>query len=281
MKKNKFTMKSISFMLIVSMYCAFANAQTKPALNDSINKLDAKFKKQGIWKKYYSNGKMRYEGQFKDDNPYGQFKYYYEEDGKLKTISDFYNNGKSTHTTHYFNTGKIEAKGNYFDNKKDSLWVYYNEAGVKVSEEFYKNNQKNGIWRIFYYDTGTISEETTWKDGVKNGPAKEYYDNGKLKVEKNFLNNLLDGVYHVYDYNGALVGAGKFSKNLKEGLWVTLRPDGTTKVKYNYKAGVLLKMEDLRTPEEKAKEVINDEGKEKSQQKYPDQDKDKSKEIFE
>ena len=53
----------------------------------NINKTDASGRKQGVWKKY-EKGKLVYEGQFKDNVPYGTFRYYHT-NGKLKSTTDF------------------------------------------------------------------------------------------------------------------------------------------------------------------------------------------------
>ena len=47
------------------------------AQTDEINKTDNNGLKQGKWIKYHSNGKIKYEGNFKDDKPIGQMKRYY------------------------------------------------------------------------------------------------------------------------------------------------------------------------------------------------------------
>ena len=40
------------------------------------NTVDAKGRKQGRWSKTYADGKLKYEGEFKDDCEVGDFKYY-------------------------------------------------------------------------------------------------------------------------------------------------------------------------------------------------------------
>jgi antitoxin component YwqK of YwqJK toxin-antitoxin module len=52
--------------------CCFFSAQ-----DSGVNKLDANGKKTGVWKKYYENGKLWYEGSFKDGKPIGFMKRYY------------------------------------------------------------------------------------------------------------------------------------------------------------------------------------------------------------
>jgi len=265
-KKTSFELTRFLIIIFSVFSIVEVRSQVKQVISkDSLNKIDLKGKKQGAWKKYYSNGKLRYEGQFKDDMPYGQFNYYYEtalkDKDQIKSVSVYYNGGKASHTVHYFPQGKKLAEGNYIGTNKDSLWKYYNEVGILVSEEFYKGNKKNGVWKVFYYDTGKISEEETWKDDELTGPAKEYFDNGKVKVEKKYDNGKLQGIYYVYDTNGNAIYAGKYDKGIKTGTWVELRSNGTQKIQDTYKNGKLIKHVDLRTKEEKADEDIVDPGK--------------------
>ena len=64
-------MIKIIFTSIFSIFTFFLFSQ-------DLNKTDANGKKQGDWKKYYENGFVRYQGQFKDDKPVGTFNYYYD-----------------------------------------------------------------------------------------------------------------------------------------------------------------------------------------------------------
>ena len=50
---------------------------------DTLNQIDAKGLKQGMWKKNYANGKIMFEANFKDNVPIGEMKRYHRS-GKLK-----------------------------------------------------------------------------------------------------------------------------------------------------------------------------------------------------
>ena len=105
----------------------------------SQNTIDAAGKKQGYWKKKDDKeGKLIYEGLFKDDKPQGVFKYYYPFDS-VKAIMDFKLDGKYSYAKLFHPTGKIIAKGKYIGEAKDSVWVYYDEKGVMVSKDIYVN----------------------------------------------------------------------------------------------------------------------------------------------
>src|SRR5680860_997814 len=90
------------------------------------NTIDAKGLKQGLWKKYHPNGMIRYKGNFKDDKPVGEFKYFYDS-GKLQAkISHF---GEESYANNYYETGEVKATGKYENQLKDSIWTLYDRDG--------------------------------------------------------------------------------------------------------------------------------------------------------
>jgi antitoxin component YwqK of YwqJK toxin-antitoxin module len=78
----------------------------------SFNKMDSDGKKQGVWKKTYENGNLRYEGYFQDDIAKGIFYYYYST-GELKFEKEFFHNGKAAATYIFYRNGNLKASGLY------------------------------------------------------------------------------------------------------------------------------------------------------------------------
>ncbi len=191
----------------------------------SFNQTDAQGRKTGKWKKVYSNGKTRYEGQFDKGMPVGTFKYY-NADGKLTTILTYSEGGHFAVCKMYYVKGKLQASGYYRDKKKDSVWLYYSEETQKVvAEEHYKNGVKNGPWRIFF-DNGNLSSEVFWKDGKKDGPWKEFFQDGTPRLSANYKNDKLDGDYKIYNVGGRIIKKGKYVKGKADGEWITYDDSG-------------------------------------------------------
>ena len=139
--------KSIIFLFLTT-FSLVASAQKK----DSLNVTDKTGKKQGHWVKPYASGSTFYDGQFKDDVPYGQFKYYYES-GQLQTIVNFSDNGQTRRAKMYFMSGVLMAEGKYIGEKRDSLWKFYNDYGYYISNETYKSGKKEGMAYIYFIDS--------------------------------------------------------------------------------------------------------------------------------
>ncbi|MBE0642209.1 MAG: hypothetical protein IH599_09240, partial [Bacteroidales bacterium] len=87
---------------------------------DAQNMVDDRGRKQGYWRKW-EGGELQYEGQFKDDKPYGKFTYYYPNRG-VKAVTQFSQKGSVAHSELFYPGGKQMARGRYFEMQKDSTW---------------------------------------------------------------------------------------------------------------------------------------------------------------
>lgn len=209
------------------------------AQNDTVNKVDYRGWKQGLWQKKYPNGNLRYVGFFKDDYPVGEFTHYYE-NGKTQTVLLHAQKGKKAYAKMYYEDGvKLKAEGVYYLKKKDSLWRYYRQDGALLKEEPYKMNKLHGLLKV-YYPNGFVFEEMSFVDGVKEGAWKQYYINGNIKFESEYREDLLQGVIKVYHPNGGLYKYGYYLNSLKDGRWVQYDEDGKKVLEETYVKGKIL-----------------------------------------
>lgn len=206
-----------------------------------INQTDAQGRKQGIWKKNYSNGAVRYTGQFKDNHPYGVFKYYFPT-GKISAVSVYSHKGAVAHIKSYHLNGKLMATGKFVDRKKDSVWNYYSETdGKLVAKENYLNGKKNGKAVVFYPSSGTPAEITHYKKGLKEGEWLKYFPNDSIYIHGFYHYDTLEGPYKVYGIDGHIQIEGRYVKGLQSGTWITYDSTGKVLYKQVFKQGVLLK----------------------------------------
>ena len=110
------------------------------ASSQSINNLDKKGYKQGVWTKNYSNGSIRYKGQFKDNIPYGIFFYYYST-GEIQAEKEFFHEGEAAATHIFYKKGQLKAAGLYVNELKDSTWNYFNKDSILIMSEQYKKGK--------------------------------------------------------------------------------------------------------------------------------------------
>lgn len=200
--------------ILLALFCTISFAQND---SSSINKVDKSGKKQGVWKKY-ENGRLVYEGQFKDDVPYGTFKYYHE-NGKLKSVTDFIQGVHKVKTTIYYDNGHKASEGSYIDQQKDGVWNYYNQNDILVKVEGYNAGSRHGLWKTYSPEDGVLLEECEFANGLRNGSYKTYYTNGKISLDETYLNGKTNGKSTAYYPNGNISVTGNYLKGWRDGEW--------------------------------------------------------------
>lgn len=223
MKKLPF--KNLLFFLILFV-SATAIAQEK------INQLDAQGKRTGVWKKYYDNKNIRYEGQFEAGKEIGVFNFYSELNTKhpmlVKTFSEGSDKAK---VSYFYEDGKLQSEGNMNGINRIGKWTYYNTDGKTiVSEENYENGLLNGI-ATTYFSEGKKAEAATYKNGELHGKLLRYSSEGILLDDLQYENGKLHGPAKYYNVAGKLVRKGDYENDLKVGNWEYFENGEPTTVK--------------------------------------------------
>lgn len=220
----------------------------------NINKRDKEGRKQGTWKKIYSNGNLAYEITFKDDKPIGDFKRYHT-NGKLQAHLIYNETSDYASAKLYNEKGKLLAIGFYKGQKKDSVWYYIStnrnlamresdltDQSIKVqfgiAKEVYSEGIPNGIWERYYPD-GQVIERINWKMGKREGTYVGYYYNGKKMEQYTFVDNERHGKYYLYDLTGNLLIKGNYANDKRQGEWLYKEKNGQEKI-LKYDNGILL-----------------------------------------
>lgn len=232
-------MKSLIFHLLFVLLFTGSSAQTYQVFKgDTINRVDAKGKKQGLWRKYYSNDTLFSEGIYKNGKHFGTFNTFHK-NGQRQSVLHFRGLSEISDATLYNDSSQLIAKGKYIDRFKDSVWVYYNGSTGKLSaEEYYKKGVKEGEWKI-YYPNGSLAESEVYKSGKKNGPSKKFFENGKLRFQGNMINDQLEGKVKLYFSDGKIWQEGIYKSGDKHGLWTIFKNDGTIEKQEEYIDGIL------------------------------------------
>lgn len=212
-------------------------------LSNHKNHVDARGLKQGNWKAYDERGNLKFTGQFKDNIPYGEFKYYYPE-GETKAVSLISDDGRIAYTKAYHKNGYLMAEGKYLDRKKDSTWNYYSEfdKNMLMAVEYYENTQKKGVW-VKYYPNGSLAEEVTYDNDGENGLWKQYFSDGKVKLKAIYENGKLEGLMTIYYPNGGVNISGSYKSGMKEGIWIYFNERAQKTKREEYSGGYLMHTE--------------------------------------
>ncbi|QIH38105.1 hypothetical protein G7A72_04505 [Flavobacterium sp. Sr18] len=185
------------------------------------NKLDAKGKKQGVWKGFYEESKRpRYEGTFEHGKEIGIFNFF--DDTKAKSIiatREFNAKDNSAYTIFYDQNKNKVSEGKVVNKVFEGQWKYYHLASKNImTTEHYSKGKLEGLRTVFYL-SGKIAEEINYKNNSKNGFYKKYTENGIVLEESIFKNDQYSGLAIFRDSNGNMVSKGQFVNGKKAGIW--------------------------------------------------------------
>jgi uncharacterized protein len=207
--------------------------------------------KDGPWKEYYADGKLKAEGNYKDDKRVGEWKFYYP-DGKVEEIGKFSSAGKMTGVWKwYFASGQLLIEEEYVNGLKDGTHTEYDEEGKVVEEGDYVKGEEDGRW---FTIAGDYLERGTYRDGLRTGKWVSYYlvkkeNNGidsTLRYTGSFIDDNPDGKHTFYWENGKIKEEGQYINGKKEGDWILYNSDGTPYIVINYRNGTEVRYDGVR-----------------------------------
>lgn len=187
---------------------------------EEVNQLNTDGERVGVWKKFYQNGRIRYQGQFEAGKEVGVFKYYsmVSSDHPI-VVKTFSKDSDLAAVVFYTEKGLIESKGAMEGKNRVGKWLYYHKDGkTLLSEENYENGRLNGISKT-YYKTGTPTEILQYKNGELHGNIKRFADNGILIDDVNYIDGKLNGIAKYYNLEGKLIYTGMYENDEKTGRW--------------------------------------------------------------
>lgn len=121
-----------------------------------------KGRKEGVWIKYYEDGKTPVlKGNYLNNRPEGEYKRFFKT-GKIKESGAFGKAHFKGELTRYHSNGKVAYIGSYNNDGLESGAVKY------------------------FYENGNIELEYTAKSGIIVNELKRYYENSSLKEIQNF-----------------------------------------------------------------------------------------------
>jgi len=205
-------------VFVIVLTILLANIATVNA--QLVNQETSNGEKEGRWVKHFDNNRVKYEGQFHLNKPYGKFTYYYKS-GEIKAVSEFSDDGRVADNVTYYQNGNIMAEGRFINQKKDGIWKYYTEEAdnALVSSETYSIGLLNGESITYYPETGKVAESVFFKDGKKDGKLTKYFPDGTLMTESYYKNGLPDGSFVHYHLDGKIQIEGDYAVGVQVGNW--------------------------------------------------------------
>lgn len=214
---------------------------------NEINRLNEDGEKNGYWREFYLNGKLKSEINYQNGSKVGISKQY-DEKGRLDKIKRYNldslsQNGEEIelirlHKEYYPNSYKEKLVGGYYNNMKQGMYREYDTLGILVNGYLYKNDTilaeglilndgtYNGEW-FFYYSSGSKKSNGFYEKGSKNGIWTYYYENGKKQQTGKYKNEIPSGEWKWYYENGVLRRIEYYRKGKLEGTQIEYNEQGS------------------------------------------------------
>lgn len=200
---------------------------------ENINRYDASGRRQGPWKEFHPNGKVRSEGGYVDDKKQGIFKEY-DVQGNLKNLVKYDLDEVQAGAEQaklldikntYHASGKVASIGSYSkEGKKEGLFRQFDAEGKPSGAAIYNGDQ--------LMSAGSVNDV-----GALEGPWVEYYTTGEKRAEGLYKGGKKDGAWTFYHRSGAVEQKGNYQAGLPQGAWVWYYESGARHREENYRKG--------------------------------------------
>ena len=201
---------------------------------DRINRTDKNGLKQGDWKEFYQNGRIKTEKSYKDDLVHGYYKEY-DIHGKL-VLTMLYENGAIV-KSRVEDEPDIEIVNKHDeDGKLIYSGPFRNKIPVGVHREYGKDGKVTNAF--IYNDNGLLlSEGIVDEAGNRNGKWKDLFSNGKVQAEGQFTDNRRTGQWKFYNISEKVEQTGSYNNNRPDGLWNWYYDSGALRKEEEYFQG--------------------------------------------
>jgi len=200
---------------------------------EEINRTDKAGLKQGPWKEFHPNGKVKWEGAFVDDKRQGIFKEY-DATGNLRNMVKYDQDQVQPGAPEamllqirntYHANGKVSSLGSYSkDGRKEGLFRFYDDQGRPSSAAIYQGDRK-------------VSEGSVNEQGALEGRWTEYYNTGEKRAEGDYKAGKREGDWTYFHRSGSVEQKGRYQNGLAQGLWVWYYENGARHREENYRKG--------------------------------------------
>ncbi len=227
--------------------------------SEKLNRLDNFGKKQGIWKDFYSNGKIKIYANYVDNLLNGYYREYDEQgqvivnkryiNGNQIEVTDIKEENKKEIKIAKYANGQIKSRGAFIEDKPVGMQIYYSETGdIEKAENFDDSGNKDseglideagrkqGNWKNFY-STQVVQSEGKYINGRKDGLWLFYFQNRKTEQKGSYANGKPTGNWFWFYENGSKRREGAFENGLENGFFAEFNEFGDTLSQGNYALG--------------------------------------------
>lgn len=190
---------------------------------ESINRYNDNNEKEGLWKMFYPNNRIKTETIYKNGLKNGLFKEYDINGNLIKAVSyendsiineDYELNFEIDYRSEYDSLGRLIKQGSFLGNIPIGIHREYDLDGKVIKTFAYADN---GI----LYSYGIIDES-----GKKQGMFEYYYPDKKIKAKGEYLNNRRIGQWTFYFQNSNIEQEGHYKNGYLDGEWTWYYKNG-------------------------------------------------------
>ncbi len=191
---------------------------------ERVNRTDTEGRKQGTFRDYYENGKIKKEENYLDNKLHG---YYREFNGKGELVMAL-----------RYERGMIMEEIDEDLKELLDMKSTYDEQGRLIFTGGYKEEVPVGIHRFYdtignvenaylYNELGQkISEGIIDEQGRRKGKWSDLYLTGETRAKGTYQNNQRSGTWIFYFRTGGIEQKGRFERGRYQGLWNWYYPNG-------------------------------------------------------
>jgi antitoxin component YwqK of YwqJK toxin-antitoxin module/Tfp pilus assembly protein PilF len=203
---------------------------------------------------YYPDGKLRFEGSYREGKAHGTWKYYFHEGNPEKQYTQV--NGL-THGefVEYFRSGGVKYRQHFKEGTVHGYAAEYYVDGTVKEEGWYQNGQREQQWLGWYKD-GSMESDYYYRNGKLDGECIDFTIDGKRFSSYTYRNGRVVSIVYYNEDQGARVSeslAGRLDKveqtyaNGKEHTRMTLSCGlFTDEVKKFYPDGKVYSVQEVR-----------------------------------
>ena len=207
---------------------------------ESLLKINEKYlfedgKKNGVYKEYHENGKLKSSGFYSLDLKMGNWIYYHN-NGKIESEYTYLNGITNGNYSLYNINGTKTETGLNINGMLEGKISTYDADGKLTHESNYSNNLLNGLL-LKYFKSGNIHFKISYLNGKQEGITNQFYENGKLENELMYHNGIAHGIFKVYYESGKIKNSANVdSTSMHEGKLIgdaiNYNEDGTIESKF-------------------------------------------------
>jgi len=197
--------------------------------------------KEGHWKEYFPDGKLKATGRYTKDNKNGLWKFYFNS-GQLEQVGAYKNGSPDSTWRWYFSNGKLMREEFFYNGLSDGLMTEYNFGGKVITQGDYIEGKREGKW---FYDAGDNRDEGEYIEGMRNGMWQATYPDGMISFKGKFVDDLPNGKHSWYWDNGKIKMEGTYIMGRKNGEWKKYDKEGFPIIIISYQAGKEIKYDGI------------------------------------